>query len=92
MTRPVCSTISSSPTGRSWRGGASTGADAALEEVLGRMACHGSVRAGRVLSIDEMRELLRSLDTTDFRGNCPHGRHVVLELSLAEIERRVGRR
>ncbi len=66
--------------------------EAALDEVLGRIACHGSVRAGRVLSIEEMRELLRSLDRTDFRGNCPHGRHVVLEMPLAEIERRVGRR
>jgi len=72
--------------------GAASTEDAALEEVLGRMACHGSVRAGRALSIEEMRELLRALDRTDFRGNCPHGRHVLLELSLAEIERRVGRR
>ncbi|MFN7951919.1 MAG: DNA mismatch repair endonuclease MutL [bacterium] len=71
---------------------AGAASSAALEEVLGRMACHGSVRAGRVLSLDEMRELLRALDQTDFRGNCPHGRNVILELPIAEIERRVGRR
>ncbi len=73
-------------------GAPGTPSSAAIEDVLGRMACHGSVRAGRVLSLDEMRELLRALDRTDFRGNCPHGRNVILELPLGEIERRVGRR
>ena len=63
----------------------------AVEEVLGTLACHGSIRTGRELGAAEMRRLLEDLDATDFRGNCPHGRNVFYELDATEIERRVGR-
>jgi DNA mismatch repair protein MutL len=65
-------------------------ADAA-DLVLATMACHGSVRAGDVLSPEEARALLVALDTVDFSGHCPHGRPVVTRLPFAELERRVGR-
>jgi DNA mismatch repair protein MutL len=63
----------------------------AADLVLATMACHGSVRAGDVLSPEEGRALLVALDTVDFSGHCPHGRPVVTRLPFAELERRVGR-
>jgi DNA mismatch repair protein MutL len=64
----------------------------AVDLALATMACHGSVRAGDVLSADEAKALLVSLDEADFAGHCPHGRPVVTFLSWAELERKVGRR
>jgi len=63
----------------------------AVDLVLATMACHGSVRAGDVLSLDEARALLIALDAADFAGHCPHGRPVVMRLAFDELERRVGR-
>jgi DNA mismatch repair protein MutL len=63
----------------------------AADLVLATMACHGSVRAGDVLSPEEARALLVALDAVDFSGHCPHGRPVVTRLPFAELERRVGR-
>jgi DNA mismatch repair protein MutL len=63
----------------------------AVDLVLATMACHGSVRAGDVLSADEARELLVALDAAAFAGHCPHGRPVVMRLGFEELERRVGR-
>ena len=63
----------------------------AVDLVLATMACHGSVRAGDVLSREESVALLRALDTVDFSGHCPHGRPVVTRLAFSELERRVGR-
>jgi DNA mismatch repair protein MutL len=56
------------------------------------MACHAAVRANQDLSPEEARALLDGLDAIDFKARCPHGRPVVFELSLAELEKRVGRR
>jgi DNA mismatch repair protein MutL len=64
----------------------------AVDLALATMACHGSVRAGDVLSASEAKALLVSLDEADFAGHCPHGRPVVTFLSWAELERKVGRR
>ncbi|MCC7534768.1 MAG: DNA mismatch repair protein MutL, partial [Deltaproteobacteria bacterium] len=64
----------------------------AVDLVLATMACHGSVRAGDVLSPEECRALLVALDDVDFGGHCPHGRPVVLTTPWAELERRIGRR
>jgi DNA mismatch repair protein MutL len=55
------------------------------------LACHSVVRAGDVLSLDEARALLEAMDRVDFRAHCPHGRPVLLRISLAEIARRFGR-
>jgi DNA mismatch repair protein MutL len=62
-----------------------------VDLVLATMACHGSVRAGDVLSAEEAKALLSALDTAEFAGHCPHGRPVVMRLGWDELERRVGR-
>jgi DNA mismatch repair protein MutL len=64
----------------------------ALDGLLATMACHAAVRANQDLTRDEARALLDALDAIDFKARCPHGRPVVAELPLAELERRVGRR
>ncbi len=60
-------------------------------EVIARMACHGSIRAGRRLSRDEMDALLRRMETTPRADTCSHGRPTWLKLSRNEIERLFGR-
>jgi DNA mismatch repair protein MutL len=65
---------------------------ARLFEVCSRIACHGSVRAGRRLKPDEMNALLRDMETTPHSGQCNHGRPTYIELKLADIERLFGRR
>jgi DNA mismatch repair protein MutL len=60
--------------------------DARLE-VIGRMACHASVRAGQALAEEEIRSLLKQLEGIDFAGTCPHGRPVLVEFNRTSIER-----
>jgi DNA mismatch repair protein MutL len=72
--------------------GAASAVEERLDAVLSRMACHGSVRAGRRLKPEEMNALLREMEATPLAGQCNHGRPTYVELKLADIERLFGRR
>jgi DNA mismatch repair protein MutL len=61
--------------------------EGAMEEWLKTLACHGSLRAGRVLDVREISSLLEQLDRTEFKTNCPHGRPVHIEFRRTQLER-----
>jgi DNA mismatch repair protein MutL len=63
-----------------------------LDHVAATIACHGSVRGGRILSVAEMNALLREMEVTPRSGQCNHGRPTWVKLGHGEIEKLFGRR
>ncbi|PIL18334.1 DNA mismatch repair protein MutL [Puniceibacterium antarcticum] len=62
-----------------------------IEAILSRVACHGSIRSGRIMRAEEMNALLREMEATPHSGQCNHGRPTYVELKLSDIERLFGR-
>jgi DNA mismatch repair protein MutL len=63
-----------------------------LDHVAATIACHGSVRAGRALSLPEMNALLRQMEAVPASGTCNHGRPTFIRLGKGDLERLFGRR
>ena len=63
-----------------------------INKICSKMACHGSIRAGRDLQVDEMNDLLRKMESTPFSGQCNHGRPTYVELKIDDIEKLFGRK
>ncbi len=60
---------------------------AKVDLILGNIACHRSVRSGRILNENEMNQLLREMERTPNSGQCNHGRPTSIRLSLKDIEK-----
>lgn len=71
--------------------GTAMGLEEKINALLSSMACHGSVRSGRRLNVDEMNALLRQMEATPNSGQCNHGRPTSIKLTLKDIERLFGR-
>ena len=63
-----------------------------IKDICARMACHGSIRSGRKLTIEEMNALLRQMEECGTSGQCIHGRPTYIELKLNDIEHLFGRK
>ncbi len=62
------------------------------EAMLTTIACHSAIRAGKVLSHEEMRQLLQQLERCEMPRTCPHGRPTMLQITQGQIERQFGRK
>ena len=72
--------------------GTAEGVRAKIDHVAATIACHGSVRSGRVMKPEEMNALLRKMEATPGSGQCNHGRPTFIALKLSDIETMFGRR
>jgi DNA mismatch repair protein MutL len=61
------------------------------DNIIKSLACHSAVRAGKMLTDDEMRELIRQLEKVNLPNTCPHGRPTILHLSIRQLEKEFGR-
>ena len=61
------------------------------EKVAESLACHGAIKAGQSLSMEEMRALMRQLEETTSPRTCPHGRPTMIYLSSKQLEKEFGR-
>ena len=66
--------------------------EAEVNRICSTIACHGSIRSGRKLEIEEMNDLLRKMENTKLSGQCNHGRPTFIKFNILEIEKLFGRK